>query len=122
MLNSKTVFILGAGASFEVGFPLGSELRKKISTKLDISFDYHSSENTTGDVKIYSRIAQKYSSNLNAFAHACWHIRDGIILSDQLMILLTPIKIMNVLKFVAKLQLHIRSWRQKKKFSLCRSK
>ena len=84
MLNSKTVFILGAGASFEVGFPLGSELRKQISTKLDINFDRYSDSTHKGDLKIYSRLAQTYSNKLNDIANACWHIRDGIILSDSI--------------------------------------
>ena len=39
MLPFKTVFILGAGASKEVGLPTGSELKKLIAKNLDIEFD-----------------------------------------------------------------------------------
>jgi DNA-binding HxlR family transcriptional regulator len=35
MLKSKTVFVLGAGASKEVGLPVGSELKSTIAAKLD---------------------------------------------------------------------------------------
>ena len=34
MLNSKTVLVLGAGASFELNMPLGSKLVEDISTRL----------------------------------------------------------------------------------------
>jgi hypothetical protein len=35
MLNSKTVFVFGAGASKEVNLPVGSNLRRIIYDKLD---------------------------------------------------------------------------------------
>ncbi|MDB9456949.1 hypothetical protein PN473_00685 [Dolichospermum circinale CS-545/17] len=38
MLNSKTVLVLGAGASHEIGFPLGERLKEIISSKLDMKF------------------------------------------------------------------------------------
>ena len=38
MFESKTVFVLGAGASHEVGLPVGSGLAEIISKKLDIRF------------------------------------------------------------------------------------
>ena len=37
MIKSKTVFIVGAGASAEVGLPVGGQLKKVISDKLNIS-------------------------------------------------------------------------------------
>lgn len=37
MFNSKTVFIIGAGASAEVNMPVGSELKEKIAKRLDFS-------------------------------------------------------------------------------------
>ena len=39
MIKSKTVFVIGAGASKEVGFPLGAELRHIISSKLNFGAD-----------------------------------------------------------------------------------
>ena len=38
MFNSKTTIVVGAGASAELGMPVGSELKKTIATKLDIRF------------------------------------------------------------------------------------
>ncbi len=37
--TQKTVFIIGAGASNEVGLPIGSELRSLIATALDLRFE-----------------------------------------------------------------------------------
>ena len=36
----KTVFIIGAGASTEVGLPVGDELKHKIAELLDIEIDF----------------------------------------------------------------------------------
>jgi hypothetical protein len=41
MFRSKTLFIIGAGASCEVGLPAGKELTKIISSKLKSNFDGH---------------------------------------------------------------------------------
>jgi hypothetical protein len=38
MLNSRTVLVLGAGASNEIGFPLGEGLKDIIASKLNIRF------------------------------------------------------------------------------------
>ena len=38
MFESKTLFIVGAGASSEIGLPVGSKLIKIIAEKLKISF------------------------------------------------------------------------------------
>jgi hypothetical protein len=39
MFKRRTLFVLGAGASAEVDFPLGSQLAKAIGNKLDIRFE-----------------------------------------------------------------------------------
>jgi hypothetical protein len=39
MFRHKTVFVLGAGASFEAGMPLGVQLANRISSLLDIKWD-----------------------------------------------------------------------------------
>ncbi len=41
MFRAKTVFVIGAGASFEVGLPLGTDLLGEIVKLTDIKFDYH---------------------------------------------------------------------------------
>ncbi|MCG8433278.1 MAG: hypothetical protein MJA83_04530, partial [Gammaproteobacteria bacterium] len=40
MFQSKTLFVVGAGASKEVGLPTGKELKETIASKVDFHFDY----------------------------------------------------------------------------------
>jgi len=47
MFRAKTVLVIGAGASVEVGLPMGSELLKQIVQMTHITFDYSRQE--TGD-------------------------------------------------------------------------
>jgi hypothetical protein len=39
LFNKKTVFVLGAGASFEAGMPLGAKLAENISELLNFYWD-----------------------------------------------------------------------------------
>ena len=39
MFARKTVFVVGAGGSYEVGLPVGDGLKAKISNKLQIAFE-----------------------------------------------------------------------------------
>lgn len=84
MLKSKTVFIIGAGASKEVGFPLGQELKGVISKKLDLRFEDFDRHVGTGDLTIYKALRQQFQAQINDYLHACWQIRDGIVLSDSI--------------------------------------
>ncbi len=38
---SKTVYVVGAGASFEANLPTGKELKEEIASLLNIKFDFH---------------------------------------------------------------------------------
>lgn len=50
MFRARTVFVIGAGASFEVGLPIGSELLIRIARALNFSFDRQNLK--TGDSEI----------------------------------------------------------------------
>ena len=73
---SKTLFVIGAGASFEAGLPLGSELKKKIATALDIRFK-HGYEQVSGDegfveyLRFESRERTGGAVDLNPFLREC---------------------------------------------------
>ncbi|MCW1403276.1 hypothetical protein OKA06_13435 [Novosphingobium sp. MW5] len=54
MFKSKTVFIIGAGASEEAGLPIGSELTDVIADLLRLHIDYGQSYPNKGDVQIYT--------------------------------------------------------------------
>lgn len=49
MFKSKTLFVLGAGSSNEISFPLGSELKGTIAQELKFKFDHFMSSPETGD-------------------------------------------------------------------------
>jgi len=83
MFNSKTVIILGAGASYEVGFPLGSGLRTIISNKLNFQLDSFGRPMNSGDNRIFN-LLNKFDGDSDRYFQACKHIRDGIILSDSI--------------------------------------
>lgn len=80
MLPSKTVFIVGAGASFEVGMPVGIKLRETISAKLDIRFDDFGSKLVgTGDPVIFESLRKRHGQEINSYLQICWQIRDVTI-------------------------------------------
>ena len=41
MFRAKTLIVIGAGASFEVGLPVGAELLKQIVQLTEITFDHY---------------------------------------------------------------------------------
>lgn len=85
MFQSNTVFVLGAGASHELGLPLGYELAKIISKKLDIRFeDTGRPKSTGGDYPLYEAVRGKFRSEAQQYLHAGWMIRDGIHLANSI--------------------------------------
>jgi len=83
MFRSKTVFIVGAGASSEVGLPIGAGLKIDISQKIDIRFENGYRQNS-GDTQImemfrhHSNGAESYSDDVNDYLSACWKMRDAM--------------------------------------------
>jgi hypothetical protein len=84
MLKSKTVFVLGAGASKEVNLPIGSELRKIIAKRLEFKFDTFDHLQGSGDRKLFEMLNSKYRKEINTYLNACRLIRDGIIHADSI--------------------------------------
>jgi hypothetical protein len=85
MLRLKTIFVVGAGASNEVGLPVGGGLRDIISRKLDFRFDDFGRKNIgSGDQKIWDELARYHGRDMNSFQRACWRIRDGVLLSSSI--------------------------------------
>jgi hypothetical protein len=60
MLENKIVFIVGAGASVDYGFPLGGQLKEDIVTGVNFDFDFPYGEATKGDRTI-AQAARDYS-------------------------------------------------------------
>lgn len=82
--HKSLIFIVGAGASKEVGLPLGSELKNLISEALDIRFDSAGYQRISGDQKIeqaFRLITQGPNGrpgNINDHLGASWKIRDAM--------------------------------------------
>jgi hypothetical protein len=83
MFHVPAVLILGAGASNEVGLPLGKELAAKISKLVDFRFE-HGVRMVSGDADLYSIIKQKFGSNVNEYRRAGAFIASGIQLADSI--------------------------------------
>ncbi|MEQ9150748.1 MAG: SIR2 family protein [Parvibaculum sp.] len=82
MFKSKTLFVVGAGASKEVGLPIGKDLKSIIASKLDIRFRDGYTQNS-GDKTIMDLFrtlagSEGYPKDVNKFLEACWLIRDAM--------------------------------------------
>lgn len=58
MFKSKTVFIVGAGASCEAGLPSGDTLKERIAELLDIRFNDWGSDQISGDRRIVKALRE----------------------------------------------------------------
>ncbi len=58
MFKRKTLFVVGAGASAEYGLPPGKLLATKISTKMDIRFEFANRPIGNGDMDIYIQLTR----------------------------------------------------------------
>lgn len=82
MLKNETVFVVGAGASKEFGFPVGTELALKISEKLNVLFDDWGQRVIAGDANLFHNVA--HGRDARVVQKAAWLIRDGIILANSI--------------------------------------
>lgn len=85
MFNRSTVFVVGAGASKEVGLPVGSGLAEKIGQALDIRLAHsYSDRAVSGDKELYSHLRHVFFKEIEEYQKAGWRIRDGIRLSHSI--------------------------------------
>jgi hypothetical protein len=84
MLKSKTVFVLGAGASSEVDLPVGSGLAKTISKKLDIRYTDDGHQIPGADWNLYSTFRGLFQDDRSACHRAARKIADGIKLANSI--------------------------------------
>jgi hypothetical protein len=83
MLPSKTVFVVGAGASAEVGLPVGSGLKQTIAEKLDIRFEM-GYQQVRGDSALVNVIRRAHPDRVNEYLDAGHRIRGGLSLSPSI--------------------------------------
>jgi hypothetical protein len=83
MFRSKTLFILGAGSSHEVGLPTGESLKSMIAQKIDIRFEDGYKQNS-GDYQITQAMREHakkrdfLSSDINPYLRRAWQLRDAL--------------------------------------------
>lgn len=83
---AKTVFVLGAGASKEVGLPVGAELKRNIAESLNIRFE-HSYNQTGGDYELTQALrilverGTPPSRDINPYLREAHKIREGMPLA-----------------------------------------
>src|ERR1700745_2107172 len=59
MFKQRVVFVIGAGASREYNFPLGSELKERIGDAVRFRFDHGSSRRVRGDHDLIDHIRRR---------------------------------------------------------------
>jgi hypothetical protein len=86
MFTSPIVFILGAGASAEVGFPTGSLLKDNIANSL--AFDSGLSTWTSGDHELFRTLKKQFGDNLKKYVeagHAIARVANSFLSVDELL-------------------------------------
>lgn len=84
MFKKQTLFVVGAGASFEVGLPLGKKLASMIKEKMDIRFELGNRLAGTGDTDLYIQLTRQFAKDPLELQQAAWLIRDGISLAQSI--------------------------------------
>src|SRR6266446_5768785 len=85
MFKSKTLFIVGAGASQEAGLPTGTQVKAAIAEKL--GFELSSGSWVGGDPDIdeaIRRYASQANVNANEIFRAAEHIRENMPLAPSI--------------------------------------
>lgn len=83
MFNHRTVVVLGAGASKEVGLPTGLELKDQLASILNFQYDDWN-KLVSGDqlvcsaIKLYVREKEPQTRNIKEYIHAAWRLRDAL--------------------------------------------
>jgi hypothetical protein len=87
-IRKSLALVVGAGASFEVSLPLGSELKNQIAMLLDFQFnDYGRKEHSHGDNLIFQAFSQLISQadgqqgDISTYINASKQIRDAMPLA-----------------------------------------
>src|SRR5258705_12767622 len=78
MFKKRTLFVLGAGSSFELKIPVGLGLAKDIATRLDVRIGDHGKNIGAGDHFLLGKFQNLYPQQFNQYLQAGWRIRDGL--------------------------------------------
>lgn len=83
MFASKTLFIVGAGASCEFGLPSGAAIKNEIARLIDVRFanGYSMSAGDAQIMECFRRVAredERLNGNINPILEKAWLLRDAL--------------------------------------------
>lgn len=81
MIRTKTAFVIGAGAGFDIGMPLGDKLSSIIASKLNIKYGEGGTKLQSGDPEIMmalQEITQAAKVDVNEYRAAGCNVAAGI--------------------------------------------
>src|SRR6185437_5835134 len=84
MFKRRTLFIVGAGASQEVDFPLGTTLAKSIGQKLTRRVDETTGKASYNDSELYGQLRRTFPNEINEYFVAASRIAEGIQLAQSI--------------------------------------
>jgi hypothetical protein len=83
MFKRRTLFVIGAGASAEVGLPVGTGLARNIREKLKLErTDY--GEFSVSDRGLFDQLRRAHPKEVNSYLDAYGKIHAGILLSNSI--------------------------------------
>jgi hypothetical protein len=83
MFPKRTTFIVGAGASSEVGLPTGSQLVNSLETKLAFRFE-HGTTQKGGDRDLFLALRRAFPTDVNKYVQAARRIRNALPLFSSI--------------------------------------
>ena len=108
-MSQNYVFIIGAGASKEIGLPTGIELKRKIADLLNIEFDFAQPFPKSGDFMIWEAIkkdikeTKKEKFDPSEWHRYVWHIRDALPLAISIDNFIDTHRNNDKIRFISKL-------------------
>jgi len=84
MFKRRTLFVVGAGASAEVNFPVGTQLASIIGQKADIRFEEFNKPVGKGDIDLFVQLTRQLTYQADEYQKAGCIIRDGVGYSQSI--------------------------------------
>src|SRR5690348_7481499 len=85
MLRSKTLFVIGAGASAELTFPTGRQLTDRIANRLKRVTRYTATvDDSTIHDALHRHVNAKNSGDLSSYLQAAWTMSEAMPLASSI--------------------------------------
>src|SRR4051812_210092 len=84
MFNRKTLFIIGAGAGYDIGVPVGRQLAEDIANRTRVSLDHGWLGGGTNDQKLALSFFERSDPKVNQYFSAFRLIHNGVLLANSI--------------------------------------